>query len=178
MRDRYTFLEKEGIHFITSTIVEWLPVFTHGSYFMIIVDSLRFCQMKMDLIIYAYVIMDNHFHLIASSPDLSKTMASLRKFTANQIIKQLDADNKRWLLNQLAYYKKNYKTDSDHQVWQEGVHPELIQSQEMFVQKAEYIHKNPVKRGLVDAPEQWRYSSARNYLFNDYSVIEVDCTLV
>jgi hypothetical protein len=40
----------------------------------------------------------------------------------------------------------------------------MIISREMMVQKIEYIHANPVKRGYVDTPEHWRYSSARNYL--------------
>lgn len=45
-----------------------------------------------------------------------------------------------------------------------GVHPELIQNEEMMRQKIEYIHLNPVKRGYVDNAEHWRYSSARDYL--------------
>jgi len=47
--------------------------------------------------------------------------------------------------------------------WQESVHPELIQDEEMMRQKIEYIHRNPVKRGYVDQAEHWRYLSARNY---------------
>jgi hypothetical protein len=49
------------------------------------------------------------------------------------------------------------------QIWQEGVHPQLIQNEIMMRQKVEYIHNNPVKRGYVDDPLHWRYSSARNY---------------
>ncbi len=78
------------------------------------------------------------------------------------------------LHDELAYYKKRHKTKSDHQVWQEGYHPELIESDGMLRQKMEYIHNNPVKRGLVAAPEHWLYSSARNYLVGDSSVIELD----
>ena len=44
----------------------------------------------------------------------------------------------------------------------------------MLRQKIEYIHDNPVRRGYVDAPEHWRYSSARNYVLGDQSVLEVD----
>ena len=51
-----------------------------------------------------------------------------------------------------------------YQFWQEGVHPEYIQNEDMMRQKVEYIHQNPVNRGYIDRPEQWRYSSARNYL--------------
>jgi putative transposase len=178
MRDRYKFVEKDGVYFITSTIVEWIPAFISGTYFEIVIDSLKYCMINMSLNLYAYVILDNHFHLVAFAPDFSKTIASLRKFTARKIIDRLQMDNKEWLLNQLMFYKKKYKIESDFQVWQEGVHPELIQNHGMFLQKIEYIHNNPVKRGLVDAPEHWRYSSARNYQFQDDSIIAVDCSLL
>jgi hypothetical protein len=59
-------------------------------------------------------------------------------------------------------------------VWQEGFHPQRIDSDAMMQQKIHYIHQNPVRRGFVDAPEEWRYSSARNYVCNDHSVLEID----
>lgn len=177
MRDRYKITEKDGIYFITSTIVEWLPVFNNNCYFEIIIDSLKYCVQNKVLKLYAYVILDNHFHLITSSPELSKDIASLKIFTAKKIIERLKLDKKEWLLNQLSFYKKSYKDASAYQIWQEGVHPVLVLNQEMLKQKIEYIHNNPVKRGLVDLPEQWRYSSARNYLCNDHSIIKVDCSL-
>jgi hypothetical protein len=49
-------------------------------------------------------------------------------------------------------------------VWEEGNHPQIIETEAVLRQKVEYIHNNPVKRGYVDLPEHWRYSSARNYL--------------
>ena len=177
MRSRYKFIEKEGIYFLTSTIVEWLPVFTEQIYFDIIIDSLKFCQKQKDLSLYAYVILDNHFHLIASAPELSATIASLKKFTARQIIDTLKERNKVWLLTELAFYKKKHKVKSQYQVWQEGSHPQLILTEKIFRQKIEYVHNNPVKRGLVDLPEHWRYSSARNYFLEDHSVIEI-CRLI
>jgi putative transposase len=177
MRDRYKFIKKEGVYFITATIVEWIPVFITEKYFKIIIDSFKYCMVNKDLSIYAYVILDSHFHLVSFAPEMSKTVASLRKFTARRIIDQLQADRKEWLLKQLAFFKKKYKNESDYQIWQEGVHPELIQNPAMLLQKIEYIHKNPVKRGLVDMPEHWRYSSARNYLYEDHSILRVNCTL-
>jgi len=64
----------------------------------------------------------------------------------------------------LAFYKKAHKNDRAYQLWQEGVHPELIQGVDMMRQKIEYIHQNPVKRGYVDEAVHWRYSSARDYI--------------
>ena len=48
----------------------------------------------------------------------------------------------------------------------------------MYIQKAEYIHFNPVKRGYVDRAEHWLYSSARNYILDDDSIIEVNKDLI
>ena len=174
MRSRYKITEKNGIYFVTSTIVEWMPVFTIQKYFDIVIQSLRFCKNQKGLKLYAFVILDNHFHLIVSGPELSSTLASLKKFTAKEIIAQLEQDNRHWLLNQFAFYKKKSKTESNYQVWQEGIHPQLIINSEMLVQKIEYIHYNPVRLGLVDTPEHWRYSSSRNYSLNDYAVIQID----
>ena len=67
------------------------------------------------------------------------------------------------LLKQLRLLKLPHKTNSTYQVWEEGSHPQQIGSDEMMLQKLEYIHDNPVKRGYVDQQVHWRYSSARNY---------------
>jgi putative transposase len=71
------------------------------------------------------------------------------------------------ILKQLRYEKAAHKSDREYQLWQEGSQPKEIQNDEMMRQKLEYIHYNPVKRGYVDLPEHWRYSSARNYLGQD-----------
>ena len=174
MRTRYKITEKDGIYFVTSTIVEWMPVFTSQKYCDIIMESIKYCKTDKGLKLYAFVIMDNHTHLIVKAPELSDTLASFKKFTAKEIIDQLKHDNKQWLLSQLTFYKKKYKTESVYQVWQEGIHSQLILNEEMLRQKFEYIHCNPVRRGLVDLPEHWCYSSYRNYHLNDHSIVQID----
>jgi putative transposase len=76
----------------------------------------------------------------------------------------LKAHQVKPLLTRLSFSKRAHKIDSDYQFWQEGVHAELIFSEAMMREKLEYIHANPVKRGYVELPEHWRYSSARNYM--------------
>ena len=63
----------------------------------------------------------------------------------------------------MRWSKEKHKSDRTYQVWQEGSHPEMIGSEEMFLQKLEYIHYNPVRRGYVDDPIHWRFSSAGDY---------------
>jgi REP element-mobilizing transposase RayT len=107
--------------------------------------------------------MENHLHLIASSDNLARDIASFKSFTARRIIDYLESKNARSLLQQLQFYCPDHKLDSTYQLWQEGSHPEEIQRVEMMRQKTDYIHLNPVRRGYVEEPEEWRYSSARNY---------------
>ncbi len=178
MRSRYKIIEEKCIYFITSIPIfigiEWIPVFTSEPYFKIIIESLRFCQKNKALKIFVYVIMDNHFHLIVSGEKLSDIISSLKKHTAKKIIEQLQSDKKLWLLNQLKYYKKKYKKYSTYQIWQEGFHPQLISSIEMLDQKIEYVHFNPVKRGFVTSPEDWKYSSANNRDLNGETILKID----
>ncbi len=68
-----------------------------------------------------------------------------------------------WLLHLLRQWRAGHKTESEFQVWQEGFHPQALMNDAVMEQKLEYIHNNPVKRGLVAAPEHWRYSSAHEW---------------
>ncbi|MGI8891292.1 MAG: hypothetical protein ACR2G0_10990 [Chthoniobacterales bacterium] len=72
------------------------------------------------------MIMDNHFHAVLAGPALAQTIADLKKFTAREVIAQLEREGRDWLLNQLQYYRAAHKQASTHQVWQEGVHPQAI----------------------------------------------------
>ena len=51
---------------------------------------------------------------------------------------------------------------------------EVIRNEKMFWIKLKYIHHNPVKAGLVNKPEDYKYSSARNYILDDHSILKVD----
>jgi len=90
-------------------------------------------------------------------------MQRFKSYSAKRIIDHLEKHQAAGILELLALFKRPHKTESTYQVWEEGNHPQLIESEEMMRQKLDYIHQNPVKRGYVDLPEHWRYSSARDY---------------
>lgn len=162
-RDRYHFIENGQPHFITMTVVRWLPLFGSKAVAQAVLDSLTFLQTENRLTLYAYVIMEHHVHLVASAETLSKEISNLKSFTARKSI-DFFTESGAWLvLEQLEQEKLVHKRDRTYQFWQEGSHPKLIQGEAMMRQKIEYIHNNPVKRGYVDLPIHWRYSSARNY---------------
>jgi REP element-mobilizing transposase RayT len=162
-RTRYRICETDYPYFLTCTIVGWLPVFTRAEAVQIVFDSWAFLGKEHDFRLYGYVVLENHLHLIASAPNLANAMKSFKMYTARQIIDLLLSHQAETLLRQLRAHKLRHKTESEYQVWQEGSKPKQIQNDDMMLQKLEYMHNNPVKRGYVDDPVHWRCSSARNY---------------
>jgi REP element-mobilizing transposase RayT len=162
-RSRYKIYHPKHPHFITCTILHWIPIFTNKDSVQIVIDSLKYLQKEDNLKIYAYVILENHIHLIVSSNDISKTIQKFKSYTAKEILKLLKKKKVTTILEQLSFYKKAHKRDTTYQVWQEGMQPKLITSEKMMRDTIDYIHQNPVKRGYIDNPTHWRYSSARNY---------------
>jgi len=162
-RSRYKIYEPTHPHFITCTVLHWIPLFTNQQSVQIILDSLRYLQQSDNLKIYAYVILENHLHLVASSDNIAKSMKKFKSFTAKELLELLQKQNITTILDQLAFYKKAHKQETTYQVWQEGIQPKLIQSEQMMRDKISYIHNNPIKRGYVDEAKHWRYSSARDY---------------
>lgn len=140
-----------------------MPIFTRPEAVQIVLDSLRYLQSKEELTIFGFVIMENHLHLIASSQNLSNVIGRFKSFTAKQIIALLNSRGEKAILEQLSDAVPLYKEDRSYRFWQEGNHPVLVSNENIMRQKLEYIHYNPVRRGYVDDPTHWRYSSARDY---------------
>ena len=163
-RSRYVILEPDKPHFLTCTVVEWLPVFTRPDAVQIILDSWAHQRLHDGLQLFGYVVLENHLHFVAQAPRLDKCLNSFKSYTAARLIELLQAHRAERLLARLRFAKRAHKTDRDYQFWQEGSHAEMMFSEDVMRQKLDYIHQNPVKRGYVDLPEHWRYSSARNYL--------------
>ena len=143
------------LYFTTSTVIDWVDIFTRPSYKHVIVDSLSYCQSHKGLTIYAWVLMSNHLHMIVDTNDdttVGDVLRDFKKFTNKKILKALEQDEhesrREWLLDRF---------------WQEGNYVEEIYTMEFLMQKLNYIHQNPVRAEIVARPEDYLYSSALNY---------------
>ncbi len=172
-RSRYVITEVDQPHFMTCTVMEWLPIFTRPEVVKILLDCWQYQRDHKGLKLYGYVVLENHLHFIAQAPNLAKCVQEFKSFTARQIIDYLKVHHAEQLLTRLCFAKRAHKTDREYQFWQEGVHAEMVFSDEIMREKLNYIHQNPVKRGYVDRIEHWRYSSARNYE-GQGGVIDID----
>lgn len=89
--DGYKIRDQQGIYFITFAVVEWVDVFTRKEYADIIIENLRYCIQHKGLKLYAWCIMSNHVHLIASAEqgNLSDILRDFKKFTSKAIIEAI-----------------------------------------------------------------------------------------
>jgi len=162
-------ISPDYVYFITLTIVDWLDIFTRPAYKHIIVDSLNYCIANKGLNVYCWCLMSNHMHMIASATEgnnLSDVLRDFKKFTSKDLIrtlKEIPESRRDWLLNLFWYAGKNDKKIKYYKVWQEGNDAKEIHSTDFLNQKMEYIHNNPVRAEIVVSPEDYLYSSAKDY---------------
>jgi putative transposase len=163
MSYQYTIKDQHALHFVTFTVHQWVDIFSNRpEYSDILLESLRYCQAKKGLKIYAWVIMNNHAHLIVQSVGLplSDIIRDLKKYTSSKILEAIQSNpresRKRWLL-------WLFKKDNGYCFWEEGYHGEEIFSREFCDSKVQYIHRNPVKAGIVEKEEEYLLSSCADF---------------
>jgi len=168
MSTGYQIKDQEALYFITFQIVDWIDVFSRKIYKDIMIDSFKYAIENKGLQIFAYVIMSNHIHIIAQSSTgkLSDNIRDIKKFTSIKIIEtimSIPESRRKWILNRFKFNASHLTSNKVYQVWTHENHAILLYSNDFIREKIEYIHNNPVKAGIVEKPEDYIYSSARNY---------------
>lgn len=159
----YTIKDQGAVHFMTFTVHQWVDVFTRQIYVDELLNSLHYCQRQKGLELYAWVVMSNHIHLIARArnENLSDIVRDFKKYTAKSIYNTISLNTaesrKKWLLQTLSYRGGIW-------FWEEGYHGAEIRSHHFFNTKANYIHLNPVRAGIVEKEEDYINSSAGDIL--------------
>jgi REP element-mobilizing transposase RayT len=178
MSTGYQIKDQEGLYYLTFQVVDWVDIFSRQVYRDIVIDSFKYSIEHKDLQIFAYVIMSNHIHLITNSSigRLSSTIGDIKKYTSKKIIETIQTINEsrnEWLLNRFSFKAKQNSRNKNYQVWTHENHAIYLYSNEFIAEKLEYLHQNPVRAGIVVNPEDYLYSSARNYAELD-SVLEIE----
>ncbi|MCB4797222.1 transposase [Tamlana sp. PT2-4] len=178
--DGYKIRDQSKPHYVTFTVVNWVDVFTRQVYKYILIENLNYCIKEKGMIVFGYVIMSNHLHLIVQSSmnDLSGVIRDFKKYTAKAIINKIKVDResrREWMLELFSKATESHGRNKAYQFWRYGNHPEEIYSQKFLWSKLDYMHLNPVRAGLVEKASHYKYSSASNYVFGEG---ELDVSLV
>jgi len=147
--------------FFTATILEWKKLLKPDKYKDIIIDSLRFLVANQRIKLNAFVIMVNHIHAIWQMQPLIHPQHLQRdflKYTAQKI----KWDLQKYHPTVLDHFWVG-ASDREYQIWERRPLSVELRSDKIYKQKLEYIHSNPVKAGICQYPEDYKYSSALFY---------------
>jgi putative transposase len=159
-------MDIDEVYFWTDTIKDWKHLLKHDKYKQLVIDNLRDLVQKKMIVIYGFVIMPNHLHLIwelKSKNGKEMPHASFNKATAHLIVNDL----KEYHSNVLPYFEVKEK-DRNFRIWQRDPLAVLMDSREKLEQKLNYIHNNPLNErwNLSERPEDYYWSSAKFYETN------------
>jgi putative transposase len=145
--------QAESLHFITFSCYHRLPFLSNPDSKFLIEQQLEKTRARHQARIYAYVIMPEHVHLHMNEPPAILVSLFLKSFKQGTS-RQLKGDRKQFW--QIRYYDRNLSGEQERS--------DVIR----------YIHRNPVKRGLVTAPELYRWSSFNHYASGQQGTVEIE----
>ncbi len=195
------FHESGQSHFITFSCYRRQPYFASAEVFDLFVGCLEDMRVRFDLCVYGYVVMPEHVHLLLSEPaafarDCS-SQVSAQRTGANLGHLATVAEAMHYLklsfAKRLRRLRSSSSTSSSSQVsaqrtganlghppyppgsfWEKRYYDRNVRDYDEFTVKLRYLHRNPVKRGLVHTPEEWKWSSYRHYALREIGVVEIE----
>ena len=150
--------ENRAIYFVTKVIHQRVQIFALDErYPLIIIDNLKFYRNKFGFLLYGFVIMPEHYHLVIDTlgkNSISKIKEEMNKFISKEIIRALKMHNTK-VLDKLRIDSTERQGHRRHEfrIFQKGRYDFEIVTPTKLLEKLEYIHKNPVHAGLVKRME-------------------------
>jgi len=167
------------IYFITKIIYKRIPIFKLNSkYSHIVIENLKYYRNKFKFGLYGFVIMPDHYHLIIDTFEnfsIFKIKEDMNKYIAQQIKNVLKSTNAQILQNLkiITPPRKEHKRHK-YRIFQKGRYDFNVVTPEKLIEKLTYIHNNPIRAKLIEKAEDYLFSSARNYILEDNSLITLD----
>ena len=143
--------------------------FIRNEYKDIVIKSWQHCIENKGLEIFGWCIMTSHIHLIFASnkENPENIVRDMKSYTSTQLRKSITENpqesRKEWMLEMMNKVGDKNSNNKGFQFWQQHNQPILLDNIFLMDQKLEYIHLNPVEAGFVDRPEDYLYSSARDF---------------
>jgi putative transposase len=146
--------QTRDLQFITFSCFHRAPLLNTSEARDVFLQALEQSRRWYGFYVVGYVVMPQHVHLLISEPERSRLAVAL------QMLKQTVSQKRR--------------RASPRPFWQPRYNDFNVRRERKRLEKLRYLHRNPVKRGLVAAPEDWAWSSFRHYLTGKEGVVEIE----
>jgi putative transposase len=147
------FQQSGQLHFITFSCYRRQPRLNTPKVCHVLLRQLEIARRRFAVCVYGYVVMPEHVHLLVNEPERGR-LSTVIQSQKQSVARMIGVEGTRFW--QRRYY--------DFNVW----------SERKRIEKLRYIHRNPVKRGLVEKPEDWPWSSFRHYLYGEEGIVEIE----
>ena len=170
---------KDKLHFVSFAVVYWIDVFIRNEYKDVLLESLRYCQQKKGLEVYAWCIMTSHVHLIIGTNQckMEDIMRDFKSHTSRELKKMIKEHSgesrKEWMIWMMERAGKKNGNNQSFQFWRQDNHPIELSTKYLMKQKLEYLHNNPVEAGFVTKADDYVYSSAKDYYTGEKGILEI-----
>jgi putative transposase len=141
-------------HFVTFSCYRRQPLLAAPEAYSAFEQELEAVRLRYGFVVVGYVLMPEHVHLLVGEPTRSTLSIAL------QVLKQRTS--------------RKLKARGSVQFWQSRYYDFNVWSEDKRIEKLRYMHRNPVKRGLVDKPEDWPWSSFRHYATGHSGPVEIE----
>jgi putative transposase len=159
------------LHFVTFSCYRRLPMLGTARRRNLLLRTLEQVRRRCGFVVVGYVAMPEHLHLLISEPERGNpgtVVQVLKQRFARAVLREVRRNK---ILEQGSLW-----TDSggEAHVWQARFYDFVVYTKKKREEKLHYMHQNPVRRGLVLTPEQWPWSSARDYLRDEAGPVLVN----
>ena len=160
------------LHFITASCYRRRPLLAAAHDRDLFVQVLEQVRQRYQFVVVAYVVMPEHFHLLISEPEKANPSVVIQALKLG-VARRILSAHKR-CQKQKAAREGLGVNPVPHHIWQVRFYDYNVWGGRKQVEKVRYIHRNPVRRGLVESPEQWQWSSFRAYAFGETGPVRVN----
>jgi putative transposase len=157
------------LHFITFSCYHRLPFLDSGRARDQFVSILEETRRRFRFVVVGYVVMPEHVHLLITEPEVgtpSTAIQVLKQRTAHALLPRRKRPDRQ--------QRELFAEQPRRAFWQERFYDFNVWTEKKRIEKLRYMHRNPVKRGLVDSPEQWQWSSYRFYRLDEAGPVRVN----
>ena len=159
-------------HFITTSCYQRRPLLGTPRSRDLFLEVMEEIRQRHRFVVVGYVVMPEHVHLLFTEPERgnpSLVMAALKQTFAHRLLRELARSG--------AQTSSLWSTPvAVGHVWQRRFYDFVVFTDDKRVEKLRYMHRNPVQRGLVLAPEEWLWSSFRHYAYGEPGPVLVNET--
>jgi putative transposase len=161
----------DACYFLTFNIVDKVDLFVRPAYKTVITDALNHFIRAQGLHLYSWCLMSSHLHLVLRTRDGAAPAyfeRDFKRYTTPAMLKtiEMEMDLRRdWMLQRFEEYGKTLRRLDKYHLWQNCSSPLRIENDQprLLMDQIAHVHENPVREGIVDQPEAYLFSSARDY---------------